>query len=65
MVILFLEYLVDSGGTLETLYMGLAVGVVILASVYASNSMKEPPVSSNRQGDNDDGLEHAEEKGAQ
>ena len=42
MVILFLEYLVDNGGSLETLYMGLAVGVVIFASVYASKSMKEP-----------------------
>ena len=42
MVILFLEHLVDNGSSLDTLYMGLAVGIVILAAVFASKSMKEP-----------------------
>lgn len=41
MLILFLEQAVQVGGTLETLYFGLAVSVVTLASVYASKSMKD------------------------
>ncbi len=41
MVILFMEHVVEIGATLETLYFGVAVGVVILASVYAWTHMKE------------------------
>lgn len=40
MVILFLERAVEFGATLETLYFGIAVALVILASIYASNNMK-------------------------
>ncbi len=40
LVILFLEHAVESGGTLETLYLGLAIGVVMAASTFAWRSMK-------------------------
>ena len=40
LVILFLEHAVEVGATLESLYFGLAVGVVILASVHAWRHMK-------------------------
>lgn len=40
LVILFLEHAVEVGATLESLYFGLAVGVVILASVHAWKHMK-------------------------
>jgi uncharacterized membrane protein YqhA len=40
MVILFLERAVEFGATLETLYFGIAVALVISASIYASNNMK-------------------------
>lgn len=39
MVILFLEQAVDVGATLEPLYFGAAVAMVILASVFASKYM--------------------------
>lgn len=40
LVILFLEHAVEVGATLETLYFGLAVGVVTLASVHAWKHME-------------------------
>lgn len=40
LVILFLEQAVELGGTLETLYLGIAIGIVILASTFAWRSMK-------------------------
>lgn len=40
LVILFLEHAVEVGATLESLYFGLAVGVVIFASVHAWKHMK-------------------------
>lgn len=40
LVILFLEHAVESGGTLETLYLGLAIGIVMAASTLAWRSMK-------------------------
>lgn len=40
LVILFLEHSVESGATLETLYYGAAIAVVILASTFAWRSMK-------------------------
>lgn len=40
MVILFLEQAVEIGGTLETLYFGLAIAAVILASVFAARQMR-------------------------
>lgn len=40
LVILFLEHAVESGGTLETLYLGLAIGIVMAASTFAWRSMK-------------------------
>ncbi len=40
LVILFLERAVESGGTLETLQLGLAIGIVIGASTLASRWMK-------------------------
>ncbi|KKO44997.1 hypothetical protein WG68_12720 [Arsukibacterium ikkense] len=40
LVVLFLEQAVEVGATLETLYFGLAVAVVIFAGVYATLSMK-------------------------
>ena len=46
----------DNGGTLETLYMGLAVGVVILAAVYASNSMKEGALPIRSESADSDGV---------
>lgn len=50
MVILFLEHVVQYGGTQETLYMGLGIGVVIVASVYAWKGMGE----ATTRGDNDE-----------
>ena len=40
MVILFLEQAVEIGATLETLYFGLAIAVVVLASVFAAKQMR-------------------------
>ena len=40
MVILFLEQAVEVGATLETLYFGLAIAVVVLASVFAAKQMR-------------------------
>lgn len=40
LVILFLEHAVESGGTLETLYFGLGIGIVIAAATFATRSMK-------------------------
>jgi uncharacterized membrane protein YqhA len=40
LVILFLEQAVELGGTLETLYLGLATGIVMAASTFAWRSMK-------------------------
>ncbi|WP_111658163.1 YqhA family protein [Isoalcanivorax indicus] len=40
LVILFLEQAVQVGATLETLYLGAAIGIVIAASVYAWKHMK-------------------------
>ncbi|MDP4537354.1 YqhA family protein [Alkalimonas collagenimarina] len=39
MVILFLEQAVEVGATIETLYFGIAIAVVILASVFAAKTM--------------------------
>ncbi|QEW05965.1 YqhA family protein [Nitrincola iocasae] len=41
LVILFLEQAVEIGGTLETLYFGLAIALVIFSSVFAVKSMLE------------------------
>ncbi|OZB37722.1 MAG: hypothetical protein B7X50_12235 [Alishewanella sp. 34-51-39] len=40
MVILFLEQAVEVGATLEALYFGLAIAVVVLASVFAAKQMR-------------------------
>jgi uncharacterized membrane protein YqhA len=40
MVILFLEQAVEIGATLDTLYFGSAIALVIAAATYASNQMK-------------------------
>ncbi|MDO9621296.1 MAG: YqhA family protein [Moraxellaceae bacterium] len=40
LVILFLEQAVEVGATLETLYFGAAIGIVISASVFAWKNMK-------------------------
>lgn len=40
LVILFLEQAVDIGTTIETLYLGVAIGIVVLASVFAWKNMK-------------------------
>lgn len=40
LVILFLEHAVESGGTLETLYLGIAIGIVMAAATFACRSMK-------------------------
>lgn len=40
LVILFLEHAVEFGGTIETLYLGIAVAVIIAASTFAWRSMK-------------------------
>lgn len=40
MVVLFLEQAVEVGATLETLYLGLSVSVVILSGVFAAKSMQ-------------------------
>lgn len=40
MVILFLEQAVEVGATLETLYFGLAIAVVVMASVFAGRYMR-------------------------
>lgn len=39
LIILFLEQAVEVGGTIETLYFGAAIGIVILASVFAWKNM--------------------------
>lgn len=41
LVILFLEHAVEFGGTIETLYLGIAIAIVIAASTFAWRSMKE------------------------
>jgi uncharacterized membrane protein YqhA len=40
LVILFLEQAVESGGTLETLYLGVAIALVMVASTFAWRGMK-------------------------
>lgn len=40
LVILFLEHAVEFGGTIETLYLGIAIAIVIAASTFAWRSMK-------------------------
>tara|TARA_R110002012_G_scaffold242759_1_gene417149 strand:- start:755 stop:1234 length:480 start_codon:yes stop_codon:yes gene_type:complete len=40
LVILFLEQAVEIGATIATLYFGAAIGIVILASVFAWKNMK-------------------------
>jgi uncharacterized membrane protein YqhA len=40
LVILFLEHAVELGGTLETLYLGIAIGIVMAASTFAWRWMK-------------------------
>lgn len=40
MVILFLETAVEIGATIETLYFGVAIALVILAAIYAAERMK-------------------------
>lgn len=40
LVILFLEHAVEMGANLDTLYYGLAIGVVIVSASYASRWMK-------------------------
>ncbi|WP_404340767.1 YqhA family protein [Pseudoalteromonas mariniglutinosa] len=40
LVILFLEHAVELGGTLETLYLGAAIAIIIAASTFAWRSMK-------------------------
>ncbi|MBJ6136401.1 hypothetical protein [Marinobacter litoralis] len=40
LVILFLEQAVEIGATIETLYLGSAIGIVVLASVFAWKNMK-------------------------
>lgn len=40
LIILFLEQAVEIGATIETLYYGVAIGIVILASVFAWKNMK-------------------------
>jgi len=40
LVILFLEHTVDAGASLETLYLGLAIASMIIASTFAWRSMK-------------------------
>lgn len=46
LIVLFLEQAVEVGATLETLYFGLAVAVVIFAGVYATLSMKDKKADS-------------------
>ena len=41
LVILFLEHAVEFGGTIETLYLGIAIAIVIAASTFAWRSMKD------------------------
>lgn len=40
LVILFLEHAVEFGGTIETLYLGTSIAIVIAASTFAWRSMK-------------------------
>lgn len=40
MVILFLEQAVEVGATLETLYFGLSIAVVVVAAVFAAKQMR-------------------------
>jgi uncharacterized membrane protein YqhA len=40
LVILFLEHAVELGGSLEILYLGAAIGIVMAASTFAWRSMK-------------------------
>lgn len=40
LVILFLEQAVETGATLDTLYFGAAIGIVIVAAVFAWKNMK-------------------------
>ncbi|MFZ2289298.1 MAG: YqhA family protein [Halopseudomonas yangmingensis] len=40
LMILFLEQAVEAGGSLETLYFGIAVGLVTFSAVYACRALK-------------------------
>ena len=40
LVIRFLEQAVEIGGTIETLYLGVSISIVVLASVFAWKNMK-------------------------
>ncbi|SFM75797.1 YqhA family protein [Halopseudomonas yangmingensis] len=40
LMILFLEQAVEAGGSLETLYFGIAVGLVTFSAVYACKALK-------------------------
>ena len=40
LVILFLEHAVEFGGTIETLYLGISIAIVVAASTFAWRSMK-------------------------
>ncbi|WP_150303888.1 YqhA family protein [Pseudomonas saliphila] len=40
LVILFLEQAVETGATIDTLYFGAAIGIVIVAAVFAWENMK-------------------------
>ncbi|WP_181394971.1 MULTISPECIES: hypothetical protein [Pseudidiomarina] len=41
LVVLFLEQAVEIGATIATLYFGAAIGIIILASVFAWKNMKD------------------------
>jgi hypothetical protein len=40
LIILFLEQAVEIGATIDTLYFGAAIGIVIVAAVFAWENMK-------------------------
>lgn len=40
LIVLFLEQAVETGASIETLYFGAAIGIVIVASVFAWKNMK-------------------------
>jgi len=41
LLVLFLEQAVEIGATIATLYFGAAIGIIILASVFAWKNMKD------------------------
>lgn len=48
MVVLFLEQAVEIGATLETLYLGVAISLVIFSGVFAAKSMGHRSDSSHK-----------------